>query len=304
MAFAQGVQQLAGNVVGDVKAWKLDAAAKETSERLLKEHPDYASFSKDQLSVIVQSDPGYKAVAAQWGTGGTYSMVATAVAGGGGGAAGGELAARAIVAVMYPHTAISDLTESQKQTVSALSQMAAGLAGGIASNSALGGGTGAGAGKNAVENNTLSAPDEKQRQDAKWSLPYLEDEKKQQAEKLISDLNVKDKAFDAAIDSACKNLSSAQCSGMRQELAAMGRSYDEQMDGQYIGSMGSVYKEGKGQVDALMWQYASADAKAEREANVNRIAENWGVSKATQQLCMMEGRLPIPQRRLVARCMG
>ncbi len=220
------------------------------------------------------------------------------------GAAGGELAARAIVAVMYPHTAISDLTESQKQTVSALSQMAAGLAGGIASNSALGGGTGAGAGKNAVENNTLSAPDEKQRQDAKWSLPYLEDEKKQQAEKLISDLNVKDKAFDAAIDSACKNLSSAQCSGMRQELAAMGRSYDEQMDGQYIGSMGSVYKEGKGQVDALMWQYASADAKAEREANVNRIAENWGVSKATQQLCMMEGRLPIPQRRLVARCMG
>ncbi len=30
-----------------------------------------------------------------------------------------------------------------------------------------------------------------------------------------------------------------------------------------------------------MWQYASADAKAEREANVNRIAENWGVSKQT-----------------------
>jgi filamentous hemagglutinin len=90
MAFAQGVQQLAGNVVGDVKAWKLDAAAKETSERLLKEHPDYASFSKDQLSVIVQSDPGYKAVAAQWGTGGTYSMVATAVAGGAGGGRGGR----------------------------------------------------------------------------------------------------------------------------------------------------------------------------------------------------------------------
>jgi len=52
---------------------------------------------------------------------------------------------------------LSDLTESQKQTVSALSQMAAGLAGGIASDSALGGGTGAGAGKNAVENNLLHA---------------------------------------------------------------------------------------------------------------------------------------------------
>ena len=61
----------------------------------------------------------------------------------------------------------------------------------------------------------------------------------------------------------------------------MGAAYDEQMDGQYIGNMGSIYKEGKGQVDALVWQYATADAKAEREANVNRIAENWGVSKET-----------------------
>ena len=223
MAFAQGVQQLAGNVVGDVKAWKLDAAAKETSERLLKEHPDYARLPQDQFSAIVQSDPGYKAAAAQWGTGGTYSMAMTAVAGalgglsasnlgaaaggamapylanaikkattsydaqgnphtdvlantmahavagavlaqiaggsaaaGAAGAAGGELAAKAIVKVMYPNTDIRDLTESQKQTVSALSQMAAGLAGGIASDSALGGGTGAGAGKNAVENNYLS----------------------------------------------------------------------------------------------------------------------------------------------------
>lgn len=130
-----------------------------------------------------------------------------------------------------------------------------------------------------VENNALSAPDDKQRQDAKWSLPYLEGEKKAQAQKLVSDLNAKDKAFDAAMDSACKNLSSAACQGMRQELAAMGRSYDEKLDGQYVGNMGSVYKEGKGKVDALMWQYASADAKAERDANINRIAENWGVSK-------------------------
>ncbi|MEM6053018.1 DUF6862 domain-containing protein [Erwinia sp. P7711] len=132
-----------------------------------------------------------------------------------------------------------------------------------------------------VENNALHAEDEKQRQDAKWSLPYLEGEKKEQAEKLISDLNAKDKAFDNAIDAACQNLSSDQCKGLRQDLAAMANSYDRQLDGQYIGTMGSVYKEGKGQVDALIWQYATADAKAEREANVNRIAENWGVSKET-----------------------
>ena len=64
----------------------------------------------------------------------------------------------------------------------------------------------------------------------------------------------------------------------------MGKSYSEQLDGQYIVNMGSIYKTGKGQVDALIWQYATADAKAERDANVNRIAENWGVSKQTANL--------------------
>ncbi|MEM6053005.1 VENN motif pre-toxin domain-containing protein [Erwinia sp. P7711] len=222
MAFAQGVQELAVRVVNDVKTWQLDTAAKETADRLLKAHPDYASLSQDELNARVQSDPGYKAVAEQWGTGGTWSMVATAVAGalgglsasnlgaaaggamspyianaikkatttynpdgtentnllantmahavagavlaqmsgnsasaGAAGAAGGELAARAIVAVMYPHTNISDLTESQKQMVSTLSGMAAGLAGGIAADSPAGGVVGVGTGKNAVENNEL-----------------------------------------------------------------------------------------------------------------------------------------------------
>jgi filamentous hemagglutinin len=193
----------------------------------------------------------------------------------------GELGASAIAQALYGTTDSSRLTSVQKENLSALATLASGIVSGVSSGSASGAVTGGLAGKNAVENNALSSQDEKQRQDAKWSLPYLEGEKKQQAETLISDLNAKDKAFDAAMDTACKNLSSAACQGMRQELAAMGRSYDEQLDGQYIGNMGSIYKEGKGQVDALMWQYATADATAGREANVNRIAENWGVSKET-----------------------
>ncbi|RAH28726.1 hemagglutinin repeat-containing protein [Pantoea agglomerans] len=195
--------------------------------------------------------------------------------------ASGAMMGEYIAQQLYPGVKRSDLSEEQRQTISALGTLAAGLAGGVVGDSTADVVAGAQAGKNAVENNALHAEGEKQRQDAKWSLPYLEAEKKQQAEKLISDLNAKDKAFDAALDSACKGLSSAACQGMRQELAAMSKSYDQQLDGQYIGTMGSVYKEGKGQVDALMWQYASADAKAEREANVNRIAENWGVSKET-----------------------
>jgi filamentous hemagglutinin len=222
MAFARGVQELAGKVAGDVSAYKLDAAEKEASDRLLKEHPEYATLSQAALHDKVLADPAYKAVAADWGTGGTYSMVASAVAGalgglsagnigaaasgamapyianeikqktttyyadgtkdvnvvantmahavagavlaqlagnsaaaGAAGAASGELIANAIVKSMYPNTDAKDLTESQKQTISALSQLAAGLAGGMASDSAQGAGTGAMAGKNAVENNAL-----------------------------------------------------------------------------------------------------------------------------------------------------
>ncbi|MCB5321719.1 hypothetical protein LH412_06705 [Yersinia intermedia] len=68
---------------------------------------------------------------------------------------------------------------------------------------------------------------------------------------------------------------------MRQELAAMGKSYDEQMNGQYIGTMASVYKEGAEKVDGLMWQYATADTQAQKAKDIQTIASNWGVSIET-----------------------
>ncbi|WP_307745046.1 hemagglutinin repeat-containing protein [uncultured Pantoea sp.] len=72
------------------------------------------------------------------------------------GAAGGELMARAILRTMYPGKQASDLTQDEKQVVSALSQLAAQLSAGVASGSIEGGIQGAVAGKNAVENNFLS----------------------------------------------------------------------------------------------------------------------------------------------------
>ncbi|EOW1912544.1 VENN motif pre-toxin domain-containing protein, partial [Yersinia enterocolitica] len=195
--------------------------------------------------------------------------------------ASGAVMGEYIAQQMYPGINREDLTEEQRQTISALGTLASGLAGGLAGGSTADAVAGAQAGKNALENNTLSSKDEKQRQDAKWSLPYLEGNKKVQAEKLVTDLDAKDKAFDAAIDAACKNLSSEQCSGMRQELAAMGKSYDEQMDGQYIGTMASVYKEGADKIDGLMWQYATADAQAQKAKDIQTIASNWGVSIET-----------------------
>ncbi|MBU3892795.1 VENN motif pre-toxin domain-containing protein [Serratia rubidaea] len=76
---------------------------------------------------------------------------------GGLGAGGGELAARYIAGQLFPGKKASELSESEKQQVSALSQLAAGLAGGLATGDTAGGVTAAQTGKNAVENNALNA---------------------------------------------------------------------------------------------------------------------------------------------------
>ncbi|WP_318652922.1 VENN motif pre-toxin domain-containing protein [Pseudomonas sp. PDM18] len=67
------------------------------------------------------------------------------------GAATGEL----IAASLYPNKNASDLTESERQIVSALSTLAAGMAGGLATGDSAGVAAAAGAGKTAVENNFL-----------------------------------------------------------------------------------------------------------------------------------------------------
>ncbi|EOV8989622.1 hemagglutinin repeat-containing protein [Cronobacter dublinensis] len=72
------------------------------------------------------------------------------------GAASGELAAKALMTELYPGKTASQLSEEEKQTLSALSTMAAGLAGGVVGDSSDSAFTGAQAGKNAVENNHLN----------------------------------------------------------------------------------------------------------------------------------------------------
>ncbi|WP_193751854.1 VENN motif pre-toxin domain-containing protein [Pantoea dispersa] len=63
-----------------------------------------------------------------------------------------------IVHSMYPGKQVSDLQESDKQIISALSTLAAGLAGGVTGGSSASALAGAQAGKNAVENNALTIP--------------------------------------------------------------------------------------------------------------------------------------------------
>ncbi|MEB0106002.1 VENN motif pre-toxin domain-containing protein, partial [Pseudomonas sp. MH9.3] len=69
--------------------------------------------------------------------------------------------------------ATADLTQEQKETVSALSGLAAGLAGGIAGGDLSGAVTGAQAGTNAVQNNYLSKAQKAQRDKEMGECPTL-----------------------------------------------------------------------------------------------------------------------------------
>ncbi len=69
------------------------------------------------------------------------------------GAATGELAARVIADRLYPGKTISEMTESEKQTVTTLSLLAGGLAAGTVGDSTTNAVVGAQASQNAVENN-------------------------------------------------------------------------------------------------------------------------------------------------------
>ncbi|TQI82469.1 filamentous hemagglutinin [Serratia fonticola] len=85
-------------------------------------------------------------------------MSGNSAAAGAAGAAGGELAAHYLAEKLYgADTAdkIAKLSEEQKQNISSLSTLAAGLAGGVSGDSTANALAGAQAGKNAVENNFL-----------------------------------------------------------------------------------------------------------------------------------------------------
>ena len=76
------------------------------------------------------------------------------------GAVAGELAAGLIIKQLYDKDSPDELTEAQKQTVTALSQLASGLSGGLVGDSTSSAISAAEIGKRAVENNLL----------AKWDL--------------------------------------------------------------------------------------------------------------------------------------
>ena len=91
----------------------------------------------------------------------SYAAGNSALAGAAG-AVSGEVMAKLVMNQLYPGKAVGDLSETEKQTISVLGTLAAGLAGGVVGDSMVDAVSGAQAGQNAVNNNLLGGTEEGQ----------------------------------------------------------------------------------------------------------------------------------------------
>ena len=141
-AATAALQRLAG---GDIAGALAGASAPELANLI-----GHGSGLSDGAAVVAHAILG----------GAVAALQGNSAAAGAAGAAAGELAAKAIAGMLYPGvTDLSTLTEAQKQTVSRLATISAGMAGGLAGDSTASAVAGAQAGKNAAENNSLSKKD-------------------------------------------------------------------------------------------------------------------------------------------------
>ncbi|MDF7671048.1 hemagglutinin repeat-containing protein [Orbaceae bacterium ESL0721] len=154
---------------------------------------------------------------------------------GGLGAAGGEIAADTIRDLLYDGKPNDKLTESEKENISALTQLALG----IATATATGGdmdATGAAvqAGKNSVENNLLSPTETSKLERLKSKLQSANTvEEREQIQSEIDYINQIDKETDAFIADVCQTGSktSDACQAAHKIVADLKAQYDAEYSG-------------------------------------------------------------------------
>lgn len=186
---------------------------------------------------------------------------------------------------LYPDVRREDLTEEQRQTISALGTLAAGLAGGVTGDSTADAVAGAQAGKNAVENNFLSVSEKTELELAKQKLQNSKNPaEREQAQQTINELREKHIASDKKVIEACGNgnAGSAACAGARLEVIAAKGEYET---GQYNNKVSEMYADSYGQIVNLL-NITSVDAQNQqqvKDAMVNYAMAQLGVDKATAE---------------------
>ncbi|EOG8149743.1 hemagglutinin repeat-containing protein [Citrobacter werkmanii] len=258
-AATAALQGLAG---GDVGAALAGASAPELAN-LLK-----STEGNTAVNVIAHAILGGAAAA----------MQGNSAAAGAAGAATGELAARAIAGMLYPDVKdLSQLREDQKQTISALATISAGMAGGLAGDSTSSAAAGAQAGKNAVENNFLSNTSSEKR-DA-LAEKVLKGDKSLQTAKEFLQLENADKRSDALIAKFNKEpaeLSTAE----RTELVSYLKIYASDMQAKYGEAVTKELIAGM-----LTGQdYMKSAPQTEAQQKAQTIMNTWGYHKSNASI--------------------
>ncbi|MTD39949.1 pretoxin [Erwinia sp. CPCC 100877] len=138
-AATAAVQGLAGGNIGQAISGAATPYIAEQIHKLTEGNPEAKAMAHAVVGAVVSYASGNSAAA------------------GAAGAVSGEVMATVVMNLLYPGKEVSDLTETEKQTISTLGTLAAGLAGGLAGDSTADVVAGAQAGKNAVENNAMGA---------------------------------------------------------------------------------------------------------------------------------------------------
>ncbi|POD95356.1 hypothetical protein BV925_03415 [Pectobacterium odoriferum] len=196
------------------------------------------------------------------------------------GASSGELIARAIMADQYPGKTANDLTEEEKQSVSALSTLASGLVSGLAGNSTASAASGAQSGRNAVENNFLGATSSDKLDKAVEKIKNG-DKTLATANELIK-LENADKRSDALVDKFTRDpsqMSSAE-QAEQAELAGYLRVYASEMEKEYGSAVSQELV--KGLLSGQDYMKRNPDSEAMSKAQT--IMNTWGYHKSNASI--------------------
>ena len=139
-AATAAIQGLAGGNIGQAVSGAASPYLAEQIHNLTEGNPEAKAMAHAVVRAVASYASGNSALA------------------GAAGAVSGELMAGLVMKQLYPGKEVGDLTETEKQTISALGTLAAGLAGGVVGDGTGNAVAGAQAGKNSSENNNLSLP--------------------------------------------------------------------------------------------------------------------------------------------------
>ena len=193
------------------------------------------------------------------------------------GGASGELVAAAIANALYPGQKPAELSEEQKQTISALASVSAGIAGGLTGDSVSGAAAGAQAGKNAAENNFLGATSSDKLDKAVEKIKNG-DKSLAIASELIR-LENADKRSDALVSKFTKD-PSQMTSTERAELAGYLRVYASEMENAYGPAVAQQLVTGllSGQ------DYMKRAPDSEAMSKAQSIMNTWGYHKSNASI--------------------